>query len=125
MIEDSAIQQLYTTAKLTGAKTRYRGCHKDLHPGARLSYWRSLFLADAFVRRWSATISAAAWRYGKRGYFKVNITPDKLEKRAGVADRRGGRAVLEENVPPQCSIIRGASALGSIGGGNHFCRELQ
>lgn len=64
-IEDSAIQQLYTTAKLTGMK-RVIGM-PDLHPGRGYPIGAAFFLAwTFFIRRWSATISAAAWRYGKR-----------------------------------------------------------
>lgn len=63
-IEDSAIQQLYTTAKLTGMK-RVIGM-PDLHPGRGYPIGAAFFHVDVFIRRWSATISAAAWRYGKR-----------------------------------------------------------
>lgn len=63
-IEDSAIQQLYTTAKLTGMK-RVIGM-PDLHPGRGYPIGAAFFSRGRFIRRWSATISAAAWRYGKR-----------------------------------------------------------
>ncbi len=63
-IEDSAIQQLYTTAKLTGMK-RVIGM-PDLHPGRGYPIGAAFSHVDVFIRRWSATISAAAWRYGKR-----------------------------------------------------------
>lgn len=63
-IEDSAIQQLYTTAKLTGMK-RVIGM-PDLHPGRGYPIGAAFFSRGRFYPRWSATISAAAWRYGKR-----------------------------------------------------------
>lgn len=67
-IEDSAIQQLYTTAKLTGMK-RVIGM-PDLHPGA------ATLLAQPFLA-WTLLSGAGRQRYRLRhgvmanGYFRA------------------------------------------------------
>lgn len=63
-IEDSAIQQLYTTAKLTGMK-RVIGM-PDLHPGRGYPIWRSLFLA------WTLLSGAGRQRYRLRHGVMAN-----------------------------------------------------
>ncbi|EAA5904132.1 RNA ligase RtcB family protein [Salmonella enterica] len=121
-IEDSAIQQLYTTAKLTGMR-RVIGM-PDLHPGRGYPIGAAFFSRGRFYPALVGNDIGCGMALWQTDILGRKYNADKLEKRlaslADVADAQW----LEENVPAAMQHHSWRSALGSIGGGNHFA-ELQ
>ncbi len=105
-IEDSAIQQLYTTAKLTGMK-RVIGM-PDLHPGRGYPIGAAFFSRGRFYPALVGNDIGCGMALWQTDILGVNITP--INWRSGWRrcltwrTRSGWRRMS----PPQCSIIRGA-----------------
>ncbi len=117
------IQQLHTTANLPNMQ-RVVGM-PDLHPGTRLSDWRSVLLCWSFLSGTGLECTpAAVWRYGKQKILARKYNADKFEKRLSDLDDVAEESWLEENLPSAFAQHPWRSSLGSIGGGNHFA-ELQ
>ncbi len=98
----------------------------DSHPGRGCLLARSLFSrVDAFYPALVGNdigCGMALWQTDILGRVITPINWSSGFRRRCLTWRT--RSGWRRMSPPQCSIIRGASALGSIGGGNHFA-ELQ
>lgn len=121
-IEDSAIQQLYTTAKLTGMK-RVIGM-PDLHPGRGYPIGAAFFSRGRFYPALVGNDIGCGMALWQTDILGRKYNADKLEKRLASLTDVADAQWLEENVPAAMQHHSWRSALGSIGGGNHFA-ELQ
>ncbi len=121
-IEDSAIQQLYTTAKLTGMK-RVIGM-PDLHPGRGYPIGAAFFSRGRFYPALVGNDIGCGMALWQTDILGRKYNADKLEKRLASLPDVADAQWLEENVPAAMQHHSWRSALGSIGGGNHFA-ELQ
>lgn len=121
-IEGLAIQQLNQTATLPGM-VQVVGM-PDLHPGRGYPVGAAFFSVGRFypalvgndigcgMALWQTTLSGRKY------------TLDKLEKRLLALSDSADDAWLTDNLPAEMQTHPWRSALGSIGGGNHFA-ELQ
>lgn len=121
-IEGSAIQQLHTTATLAGM-TRVVGM-PDLHPGRGYPIGAAFFSRERFYPALVGNDIGCGMALWQTDLLTRKYNADKTEKRlAGLSDV-ADTPWLEENVPAAMQDHPWRSALGSIGGGNHFA-ELQ
>lgn len=121
-IEGLAIQQLHTTANLPHMQ-RVVGM-PDLHPGRGYPIGAAFFslghLYPALVGN-DIGCGMALWQTDILGR-KYNA--DKFEKKLSAMDDIAQESWLDEHLPENLLTHPWRSALGSIGGGNHFA-ELQ
>lgn len=121
-IEDLAIQQLHTTAKLPHMQ-RVVGM-PDLHPGRGYPIGAAFFslghLYPALVGN-DIGCGMALWQ---TDILARKYNADRFEKKLSAMDDAAEERWLDEHLAENLLTHPWRSALGSIGGGNHFA-ELQ
>lgn len=121
-IEGSAIQQLHTTANLP-AMHRVVGM-PDLHPGRGYPIGAAFFSVGRFYPALVGNDIGCGMALWQTDILSRRYNADKCEKRLMALDDVAGEEWLEEHLPDSLMQHPWRSALGSIGGGNHFA-ELQ
>ncbi|WP_213135281.1 RNA ligase RtcB family protein [Citrobacter sp. FP75] len=121
-IEGSAIQQLHTTANLPGMR-RVVGM-PDLHPGRGYPIGAAFFSLGRFYPALVGNDIGCGMALWQTDILTRKYNADKFEKRLAELDDSAEEAWLEEHLPEGLIQHPWRSALGSIGGGNHFA-ELQ
>ncbi|MES2946506.1 MAG: RNA ligase RtcB family protein [Pseudomonadota bacterium] len=130
-IEDAAVQQLVTTSQLEGM--RHVAGMPDLHPGRGYPVGAAFFSLERFYPALVGNdigCGMALWQTDLRA-DKVKL--DKLEKRVGNidapfadADAFDGEAAIQQALlVGQLEATGFESALGTLGGGNHFAEFQQ
>jgi release factor H-coupled RctB family protein len=130
-IEDAAVQQLHTTARLPHMRAAVG--LPDLHPGRGYPVGAAFFtvghLYPALVGG-DIGCGMALWRTGLRTH---KVSPSALEKQLGSIDGPLPDALMDDalaqlralpTAPLPATEAMLAESLGTIGGGNHFA-ELQ
>jgi len=130
-IEDAAVQQLHTTARLPHMRAAVG--LPDLHPGRGYPVGAAFFtvghLYPALVGG-DIGCGMALWRTGLRTH---KVSPSGLEKQLGSIDGPLPDALMDDalaqlralpTAPLPATEAMLAESLGTIGGGNHFA-ELQ
>lgn len=121
-IEGSAIQQLHTTANLPGMH-RVVGM-PDLHPGRGYPIGASFFSLGRFYPALVGNDIGCGIALWQTDILSRRYNADKFEKRLSALEDVATDAWLDEHLPDNLTAHPWRSALGSIGGGNHFA-ELQ
>lgn len=121
-IEGSAIQQLHTTANLPGMH-RVVGM-PDLHPGRGYPIGASFFSLGRFYPALVGNDIGCGMALWQTDILSRRYNADKFEKRLSALEDVATEAWLDEHLPDNLTAHPWRSALGSIGGGNHFS-ELQ
>lgn len=121
-IEGSAIQQLHTTANLPGMH-RVVGM-PDLHPGRGYPIGASFFSLGRFYPALVGNDIGCGMALWQTDILSRRYNADKFEKRLSALEDVATEAWLDEHLPDNLTAHPWRSALGSIGGGNHFA-ELQ
>ncbi len=130
-MEDAAVQQLITTSQLEGMQ-RVAGM-PDLHPGRGYPVGAAFFSSGRFYPALVGNdigCGMALWQTDLRASA---VKLDKLEKRVGNIDAPfseadafdGQAAIAQAVVSGQLSASGFESALGTLGGGNHFAEFQQ
>lgn len=130
-MEDAAIQQLVSTSQLEGMH-RVAGM-PDLHPGRGYPVGAAFFSVNRFYPALVGNdigCGMALWRTDMRA---SGVKLDKLEKRVGNIDAPfsdgdafDGQAVIAQSLADgQLPATGFESALGTLGGGNHFAEFQQ
>lgn len=121
-IEGSAIQQLQTTAALAGME-RVVGM-PDLHPGRGYPIGAAFFSTGRFYPALVGNDIGCGMALWQTDLVARKYNADKVEKRLSTLGDIASSDWLDEAVPDTLQNHPWLSALGSIGGGNHFA-ELQ
>lgn len=121
-IEGLAIQQLHTTANLPGMH-RVVGM-PDLHPGRGYPIGAAFFSLGRFYPALVGNDIGCGMALWRTDIVSRKYNADKFEKRLAALDDIAEDSWLEEHVAENLMQHPWRSALGSIGGGNHFA-ELQ
>lgn len=121
-IEGSAIQQLHTTANLPGMR-RVVGM-PDLHPGRGYPIGAAFFSLGRFYPALVGNDIGCGMALWQTDILTRKYNADKSEKRLAALDDSAEDSWLETHLPESLMQHPWCSALGSIGGGNHFA-ELQ
>lgn len=130
-IEDAAVQQLVTTSKLEGMQ-RVAGM-PDLHPGRGYPVGAAFFSVGRFYPALVGNDIGCGMSLWLTDIPAANVKPEKLEKRAGnidgpftSSDAFDGLAEVEKALANGELAASGfESALGTLGGGNHFAEFQQ
>lgn len=120
--EGLAIQQLHTTANLPGMH-RVVGM-PDLHPGRGYPIGAAFFSLGRFYPALVGNDIGCGMALWRTDIVSRKYNADKFEKRLAALDDIAEDSWLEEHVAENLMQHPWRSALGSIGGGNHFA-ELQ
>lgn len=121
-IEGSAIQQLQTTANLPGMH-RVVGM-PDLHPGRGYPIGAAFFSLRRFYPALVGNDIGCGMALWQTDILSRKYNADKQEQRLAAMDDVAGDVWLDDYLPDNLAAHPWRSALGSIGGGNHFA-ELQ
>lgn len=121
-IEGSAIQQLQTTANLP-AMHRVVGM-PDLHPGRGYPIGAAFFSLGRFYPALVGNDIGCGMALWQTDILSRKYNADKQEQRLAAMDDVAEEAWLDDYLPDNLVAHPWRSALGSIGGGNHFA-ELQ
>lgn len=121
-VEGLATQQLHTTANLPGMH-RVVGM-PDLHPGRGYPVGAAFFSLGRFYPALVGNDIGCGMALWQTDILRRKYNADKLEKRLAALDDHADDVWLAEHLPESHAQHAWRSALGSIGGGNHFA-ELQ
>lgn len=121
-VEGLATQQLHTTANLPGMH-RVVGM-PDLHPGRGYPIGAAFFSLGRFYPALVGNDIGCGMALWQTDILRRKYNADKLEKRLAALDDHADDVWLAEHLPESHAQHAWRSALGSIGGGNHFA-ELQ
>lgn len=121
-IEGSAIQQLQITANLPGMH-RVVGM-PDLHPGRGYPIGAAFFSLGRFYPALVGNDIGCGMALWQTDILSRKYNADKQEQRLAAMDDVAEDAWLDDHLPDNLATHPWRSALGSIGGGNHFA-ELQ
>jgi len=121
-VESLATQQLHTTANLPGMH-RVVGM-PDLHPGRGYPIGAAFFSLGRFYPALVGNDIGCGMALWQTDILRRKYNADKVEKRLLALDDHADDGWLETHLPESMADHRWRSALGSIGGGNHFA-ELQ
>lgn len=121
-IEGSAIQQLHVTANLPGMR-RVVGM-PDLHPGRGYPIGAAFFSLGRFYPALVGNDIGCGMALWQTDIQQRKYNADKFEKRLAAMDDMADEGWLDDYLPENLMQHPWRSALGSIGGGNHFA-ELQ
>jgi release factor H-coupled RctB family protein len=130
-MEDAAVQQLITTSQLEGMQ-RVAGM-PDLHPGRGYPVGAAFFSTGRFYPALVGNDIGCGMALWQTNLRSSGIKLDKLEKRVGnidapfsVADAFDGQAAIAQaTASGQLQASGFESALGTLGGGNHFAEFQQ
>ena len=130
-IEDAAVQQLVTTSLLEGMR-RVAGM-PDLHPGRGYPVGAAFFSVERFYPALVGNDIGCGMALWQTDLPAGKVKLDKLEKRVGNidgpfsnADAFDGEAAIQQAlVAGQLEATGFESALGTLGGGNHFAEFQQ
>ncbi|AZC38833.1 RNA ligase RtcB family protein [Pseudomonas chlororaphis] len=121
-IEDQAIQQLQTTAKLQGMQ-RVVGM-PDLHPGRGYPVGAAFFSSEILYPALVGNDIGCGMALWQTDISSARLNLDKLEKKIGNIDTELDEHWQEDLAQLGFFATGHEHALGTIGGGNHFA-ELQ
>lgn len=121
-IEGLAIQQLHTTANLPHMH-RVVGM-PDLHPGRGYPIGAAFFSLGHFYPALVGNDIGCGMALWQTDILGRKYNADKFEKKLAAMDDVAEELWLDEHLPENLIAHPWRSALGSIGGGNHFA-ELQ
>lgn len=130
-MEGAAIQQLITTSQLEGMQ-RVAGM-PDLHPGRGYPVGAAFFSIGRFYPALVGNDIGCGMALWKTNMRASSVKLDKLEKRVGNIDGPfssedafdGQAAIAQALASGQISTTGFESALGTLGGGNHFAEFQQ
>lgn len=121
-VEGLAIQQLQTTASLPGM--RHVVGMPDLHPGRGYPIGAAFFSVGRFYPALVGNDIGCGMALWQTDILARKYNADKLEKRLAALDDLADESWLDASLTENWQEHPWRSALGSIGGGNHFA-ELQ
>ena len=121
-IEGLAIQQLQNTANLPHMH-RVMGM-PDLHPGRGYPIGAAFFSWEHFYPALVGNDIGCGMALWQTDILRRKYNAEKFEKRLGAFEDHADECWLNEHLPDDLMAHPWRSALGSIGGGNHFA-ELQ
>ncbi|WP_458044353.1 RNA ligase RtcB family protein [Phytobacter sp. AG2a] len=122
-VEGLATQQLHTTADLPGMH-RVVGM-PDLHPGRGYPIGAAFFSRGRFYPALVGNDIGCGMALWQTDILRRKYNADKFEKRLTAFDDHADEAWLDNHLPEHMAGHRWRSALGSIGGGNHFAEFQQ
>lgn len=121
-IEGNAIQQLQTTAQLSGMQ-KVVGL-PDLHAGRGYPVGAAFFSVGKFYPALIGGDIGCGMALWQTTIKQSGLNLDKLEKRFGNIDKRLNSADVLQMFPEISPLADGTFACGTIGAGNHFAELL-